>query len=135
MDQQPTKWIKKEETDEVQTELHFTGQVYPSSMNVKEELQDSAIKEVKDDKTYSIIVCPRLEMRKQFLVDPLKTEGRSVWLKQDPELKHADGPEHNSVEDPLEIPWFTDFIKEDPELNITENTIDSEYWWKLWRIV
>ncbi|XP_049945718.1 uncharacterized protein LOC126427400 isoform X8 [Schistocerca serialis cubense] len=85
MDQEPTKWIKKEEMDEVQTELRFTGQVYPSSMNVKEELQDSAIKE--------------------------------------------------SVEDPLEIPWFTDFIKEDPELNITENTIDSEYWWKLWRIV
>ncbi|XP_049945715.1 uncharacterized protein LOC126427400 isoform X5 [Schistocerca serialis cubense] len=103
MDQEPTKWIKKEEMDEVQTELRFTGQVYPSSMNVKEELQDSAIKE--------------------FLVDPLKTEGCSVWLKQDPELKHADGPEHNSVEDPLEIPWFTDFIKEDPELNITENTI------------
>ncbi|XP_049944602.1 uncharacterized protein LOC126426723 isoform X3 [Schistocerca serialis cubense] len=105
MDQEPTKWIKKEEMDEVQTELCFTGQVYPSSTNVKEELQDSAIKE--------------------FLVDPLKTEGCSVWLKQDPELKHADGPEHNSVEDPLEIPWFTDFIKEDPELNITENTVET----------
>ncbi|XP_047104163.1 uncharacterized protein LOC124723032 [Schistocerca piceifrons] len=25
MDQEPTKWIKKDETDEVQTELHFIG--------------------------------------------------------------------------------------------------------------
>ncbi|XP_049770130.1 zinc finger protein 99-like isoform X2 [Schistocerca cancellata] len=112
MDQEPTMRIKKEETDEVQTELCFTGQVYPSNMNLKEELQDSAIKE--------------------FLVDPLKTEGCSVWLKQDPELKHADGPEHNvfqSVEDPLEISWFTDFIKEDPELNlemnVTENIVET----------
>ncbi|XP_049772535.1 uncharacterized protein LOC126159797 [Schistocerca cancellata] len=77
MDQEPTMWIKKEGTDEVQTELCFMAQVYPCSMNVKEELEEGANKE--------------------------------------------------SVEDPLGIFWSTDFIKEDPELNlemnITENTV------------
>ncbi|XP_049796869.1 zinc finger protein 708-like [Schistocerca nitens] len=55
MDQDPTMWIKKEETDEVKIELHS-----------------------------------------MFLEDPLKTEGPSVSVKQDPEVKqHADGSEHN----------------------------------------
>ncbi|XP_049770000.1 zinc finger protein 43-like isoform X3 [Schistocerca cancellata] len=54
MDQEPTKWIKKEETDEVQTEFHLI-----------------------------------------------------------------------SVEDPLGISLATDFIKEDPELNISENTVET----------
>ncbi|XP_049944984.1 zinc finger protein 93-like [Schistocerca serialis cubense] len=89
MDQEPTMWIKKEETDEVQTELHS-----------------------------------------MFLEDPLKNEGPSVWVKQDPELKqHADGSEHNSVKDPLRISWSTDFVKEDPELklktNLTENIMET----------
>ncbi|XP_049847736.1 uncharacterized protein LOC126302904 isoform X5 [Schistocerca gregaria] len=75
MDQEPTKWIKKEETDEVQTELHFIAQDYPCSMNVKEELEECVNKE--------------------------------------------------SVEDPLGISLSTDFIKEDPELNITENTVEA----------
>ncbi|XP_046983934.1 zinc finger protein 708-like isoform X1 [Schistocerca americana] len=78
MDQYPTMWIKKEETDEVKIELHS-----------------------------------------MFLEDPLKTEGPSVSVKQDPEVKqHADGSEHNSVKDPYGIAWSTDFIKEDPELNL-----------------
>ncbi|XP_046983058.1 zinc finger protein 708-like [Schistocerca americana] len=88
MDQDPTMWIKKEETDEVKTELHSL-----------------------------------------FLEDPLKTEGPSVSLKQDPELKqHADGSEHNSVKDPFGISWSTDFIKEDPELNleiVTEDIVET----------
>ncbi|XP_049796763.1 uncharacterized protein LOC126213179 [Schistocerca nitens] len=54
MDQEPTMWIKKEEMDEVQTEICF-----------------------------------------MFFVDPLKTEGPGVWVKQDPELElHTDGSEH-----------------------------------------
>ncbi|XP_049770341.1 uncharacterized protein LOC126108982 isoform X4 [Schistocerca cancellata] len=103
MDREPTKWIKKEETDEVQTELHLIAQDYPCSMNVKEELEEG--------------------VNKEFLEDPLKAGDPSVCVKQDPELKHrAAGSEHNSVEDPLGISLSTDFIKEDPELNITENT-------------
>ncbi|XP_049945561.1 uncharacterized protein LOC126427299 isoform X4 [Schistocerca serialis cubense] len=103
MDQEPTMWIKKEGTDEVQTELCFMGQDYPCSMNVKEELEEG--------------------VNKEFLEDPLRADDHSVWVKQDPELKHhAAGSEHNSVEDPLGISWPNDFIKEDPELNITENT-------------
>ncbi|XP_049945423.1 uncharacterized protein LOC126427284 isoform X3 [Schistocerca serialis cubense] len=116
MDQEPTKWIKKDETDEVETELHFIAQDYPCSMNVKEELEES--------------------VNKEFLEDPLKAADPSVCVKQDPELKHrAAGSEHNSVEDPLGISLSTDFIKEDPELNITENTIYSEYWWELQHIM
>ncbi|XP_049946715.1 uncharacterized protein LOC126442754 isoform X5 [Schistocerca serialis cubense] len=85
MYQVPTMWIKKEETDEVQTELHS-----------------------------------------MFLEDQLKTEGTSVSVKQDPELKqHADGSEHNSVKDPLGISWPTDFIKEDPELNLEMNVTEN----------
>ncbi|XP_049772568.1 zinc finger protein 493-like [Schistocerca cancellata] len=75
MEQEPTKWIKKEETDEVQTEFHLIVQDYPCSMNVKEELEEGVNKE--------------------------------------------------SVEDPLGISLSTDFIKEDPELNITENTVET----------
>ncbi|XP_049945638.1 zinc finger protein 431-like isoform X4 [Schistocerca serialis cubense] len=106
MDQEPTKWIKKDETDEVQTELHFIGQDYPCSMNVKEELEEG--------------------VNKEFFEDPLKAGDPSVCVKQDPELKHhAAGSEHNSVEDPLGISLSTDFIKEDPELNITENTVET----------
>ncbi|XP_049796880.1 uncharacterized protein LOC126213262 isoform X2 [Schistocerca nitens] len=45
MDQEPSKWIKKEETDELQTEIHFMAQVYPCSMNVKEELEKGVNKE------------------------------------------------------------------------------------------
>ncbi|XP_049770108.1 uncharacterized protein LOC126108792 isoform X3 [Schistocerca cancellata] len=120
MDQEPTMWIKKEGTDEVQTELCFMAQVYPFSVNVKEELEEDA--------------------NKEFLEDPLKVDGPSVWVKQDPELQpHAAGSEHNSVKDPLGISWRTDFIKEDPELNlemnITENIIDSVYWRELWDIM
>ncbi|XP_049769882.1 zinc finger protein 91-like isoform X4 [Schistocerca cancellata] len=110
MDQEPTMWIKKEGTDEVQTELCFMAQVYPFSVNVKEELEEDA--------------------NKEFLEDPLKVDGPSVWVKQDPELQpHAAGSEHNSVKDPLGISWRTDFIKEDPELNlemnITENIVQT----------
>ncbi|XP_049944311.1 zinc finger protein 726-like [Schistocerca serialis cubense] len=62
-------------------------------------------------------------VKQEFLEDPLRADDHSVWVKQDPELKHhAAGSEHNSVEDPLGISWPNDFIKEDPELNITENT-------------
>ncbi|XP_047100997.1 uncharacterized protein LOC124719857 [Schistocerca piceifrons] len=79
MDQEPSTWIKKEETDEVKTELRFMAQVYPFSMNVKEELEEGANKE--------------------------------------------------SIEDPLGISWSTDFIKEDPELNlelsVTENIVET----------
>ncbi|XP_047101426.1 zinc finger protein 492-like isoform X1 [Schistocerca piceifrons] len=75
-------------------------------MNVKEELEES--------------------VNKEFLEDPLKAGDPSVCIKQDPELKHhAAGSEHNSVEDPLGISLSTDFIKEDPELNITENTVET----------
>ncbi|XP_049769556.1 uncharacterized protein LOC126108387 [Schistocerca cancellata] len=79
-------------------------------MNVKEELEEGA--------------------NKEFLEDPLRADDHSVWVKQYPELKqHAAGSEHNSVEDPLGIFWSTDFIKEDPELNlemnITENTVGT----------
>ncbi|XP_049770067.1 uncharacterized protein LOC126108760 isoform X3 [Schistocerca cancellata] len=88
MDQDPTMWIKKEETDEVKIELHS-----------------------------------------MFLEDPLKTEGCSVLVKQDPEVKqHADGSEHNSVKDPFGISWSTDYIKEDPELNleiVTEDIVET----------
>ncbi|XP_049796654.1 zinc finger protein 729-like isoform X2 [Schistocerca nitens] len=76
MDQEPTKWIKKEETHEVQTELHFIAQDYACSMNVKEELEEG--------------------VNKEFLEDPLKAGDPSVCVKQDPELKHhAAGSEHN----------------------------------------
>ncbi|XP_049944299.1 zinc finger protein 160-like [Schistocerca serialis cubense] len=85
MDQEPTMWIKKEETDEVQTELCF-----------------------------------------MFLVDPLKTEGPSVGVKQDSELKlRTDGSEHNSVKNPLGISRSTDFIKEDPELYLEMNETEN----------
>ncbi|XP_049797072.1 uncharacterized protein LOC126213399 isoform X14 [Schistocerca nitens] len=88
MDQDPTMWIKKEETDEVKIELHS-----------------------------------------MFLEDRLKTEGPSVSVKQDSEVKqHADGSEHNSVKDPFGISWSTDFIKEDPELNleiVTEDIVET----------
>ncbi|XP_049772547.1 uncharacterized protein LOC126159801 isoform X8 [Schistocerca cancellata] len=112
MDQEPAMWIEKEGTAEVKTELYFMAEVYPFNMNIKEELEEG--------------------VNKEFLEDPLKADGPSVWVKQDPELKkHADGPEHNSIEDPLGILWSTDFIKEDPELNlemsVTENIIDSVY--------
>ncbi|XP_049796682.1 uncharacterized protein LOC126213116 isoform X7 [Schistocerca nitens] len=77
MDQEPAMWIKKEETDEVKTELPFMAQVYPFSMNVKEELEEGANKE--------------------------------------------------SIEDPLGISWSTDFIKEDPELNLELSVADNIY--------
>ncbi|XP_049796855.1 uncharacterized protein LOC126213240 isoform X3 [Schistocerca nitens] len=80
MDQEPATWIKKEELDEVKTEIPFMAQVYPLSMNVKEELEEGANKE--------------------------------------------------SIEDPLGISWSTDFIKEDPELNlelsVAENIISPD---------
>ncbi|XP_049945227.1 uncharacterized protein LOC126427086 isoform X6 [Schistocerca serialis cubense] len=75
MDQEPTMWIKKEGTDEVQTELRFMGQVFPISMNVKEELEEGAKEE--------------------------------------------------SVRDPMGISWSTDFIKEDPELNLEMNVTEN----------
>ncbi|XP_046983823.1 uncharacterized protein LOC124553865 isoform X10 [Schistocerca americana] len=124
MDREPTKWIKKDETDEVETELHFIAQDYPCSMNVKEELEESVNKEAQDYPC-SMNVKEELEesVNKEFLEDPLKAGDPSVCVKQDPELKHrAAGSEHNSVEDPLGISLSTDFIKEDSELNITENT-------------
>ncbi|XP_049796454.1 zinc finger protein 724-like isoform X2 [Schistocerca nitens] len=38
----------------------------------------------------------KIELHSMFLEDPLKTEGPSVSVKQDPEVKqHADGSEHN----------------------------------------
>ncbi|XP_049836690.1 uncharacterized protein LOC126281615 isoform X5 [Schistocerca gregaria] len=89
MDHEPASWIKKEEMDEVKPELHFIAQVYPFSMNVKEELEEGVNKE--------------------------------------------------SIEDPLGISWSTEFIKEDPELNlelsVAENIIDSVYWWEQWHIM
>ncbi|XP_049769956.1 uncharacterized protein LOC126108682 isoform X2 [Schistocerca cancellata] len=110
MNQEPTMWIKKEGMDEVQTELHYVAQVYPCSMNVKEELEEN--------------------VNKEFLEDPLKTDNSSVWVKQDPEMKqHADGSEHNTVKYPLGVSWSSDFIKEDPELNlemdVTENIVEA----------
>ncbi|XP_047101802.1 uncharacterized protein LOC124720486 isoform X1 [Schistocerca piceifrons] len=103
MDQEPATWIKKEETDEVKTELHSMAQVYPFSMNVKEELEEGANKE------------------RERLVE--------LQLFQAAQ----------SIEDPLGISWSTDFIKEDPELNLelsaAENIIDSVYWWEQWHIM
>ncbi|XP_047101782.1 uncharacterized protein LOC124720466 isoform X7 [Schistocerca piceifrons] len=75
-----------------------------------------------------------------FPEDPLKNEEPSVRVKQDSELKHhVDGSDLNFVEYPLGISWSTDFIKEDPELNVevsvSEKIIDSKYWWELWHFV
>ncbi|XP_049769959.1 uncharacterized protein LOC126108682 isoform X4 [Schistocerca cancellata] len=79
MNQEPTMWIKKEGMDEVQTELHYVAQVYPCSMNVKEELEENVNKE--------------------------------------------------TVKYPLGVSWSSDFIKEDPELNlemdVTENIVEA----------
>ncbi|XP_049770165.1 zinc finger protein 107-like isoform X2 [Schistocerca cancellata] len=86
------------------------AQVYPFSMNVKEELEDS--------------------VNKEFLEDPLKTDDLCVLVKRDPELKQdADGSELNPVKDPLGISWSTDFVKEEPqlnlEINVTENIVET----------
>ncbi|XP_049770168.1 uncharacterized protein LOC126108844 isoform X4 [Schistocerca cancellata] len=106
MDQEPTMWIKKEGQDEVQTELRLMAQVYPFSMNVKEELEDS--------------------VNKEFLEDPLKTDDLCVLVKRDPELKQdADGSELNPVKDPLGISWSTDFVKEEPQLNLEINVTEN----------
>ncbi|XP_049769562.1 zinc finger protein 429-like [Schistocerca cancellata] len=87
-------------------------------MNVKEELEEGVNKE--HDKECQD-ECPT-----EFLEDPLKAGDPNFCVKQDPELKHrAAGSEHNSVEDPLGISLATDFIKEDPEVNITENTVET----------
>ncbi|XP_049843293.1 zinc finger protein 492-like isoform X1 [Schistocerca gregaria] len=75
MAQEPTMWIKKEGTDEIQADLCFVAQVYPFSMNVKEELEESANKE--------------------------------------------------TVKDLLGLSWPTDFIKEDPELNLEMNVTEN----------
>ncbi|XP_049770028.1 uncharacterized protein LOC126108733 isoform X3 [Schistocerca cancellata] len=111
MDQKPPVWMKKEETDEVPSKSGSMDQVYPSSMNVKEELEVGA--------------------NKEFPGDPLKNEEPSVGVKQDSELEHMDCSELNFVEDGSGISWSTDFIKEDPELNvevdITDSIIDSMY--------
>ncbi|XP_049770027.1 uncharacterized protein LOC126108733 isoform X2 [Schistocerca cancellata] len=51
MDQKPPVWMKKEETDEVPSKSGSMDQVYPSSMNVKEELEVGANKELDDGGT------------------------------------------------------------------------------------
>ncbi|XP_047101777.1 zinc finger protein ZFP2-like isoform X2 [Schistocerca piceifrons] len=61
-----------------------------------------------------------------FPEDPLKNEEPSVRVKQDSELKHhVDGSDLNFVEYPLGISWSTDFIKEDPELNVEVSVATS----------
>ncbi|XP_046983947.1 uncharacterized protein LOC124553966 isoform X8 [Schistocerca americana] len=61
-----------------------------------------------------------------FPEDPLKNEEPSVPVKQDSELKHhVDGSDLNFVEYPLGISWSTDFIKEDPELNVEVSVATS----------
>ncbi|XP_047100978.1 uncharacterized protein LOC124719835 [Schistocerca piceifrons] len=75
MDQKPPVWMKKEETDDITSKSGSMDQVYPSSMNVKEELEVGANKEF--------------------------------------------------VEDGSGISWSTDFIKEDPELNVEVDITDS----------
>ncbi|XP_046983945.1 uncharacterized protein LOC124553966 isoform X6 [Schistocerca americana] len=65
-----------------------------------------------------------------FPEDPLKNEEPSVPVKQDSELKHhVDGSDLNFVEYPLGISWSTDFIKEDPELNVevSDGRVSGEY--------
>ncbi|XP_047101742.1 uncharacterized protein LOC124720520 isoform X2 [Schistocerca piceifrons] len=98
MDQEPTMWIKKEGTDEVQTELCFMAQVYPCSMNVKEELEKG--------------------VNKKSVEHPLGISWPNDFIKEDPELNIT---ENTSVKNPLGISWSTDFIKEDPEFNLEMN--------------
>ncbi|XP_047101744.1 uncharacterized protein LOC124720520 isoform X3 [Schistocerca piceifrons] len=66
MDQEPTMWIKKEGTDEVQTELCFMAQVYPCSMNVKEELEKG--------------------VNKKSVKNPLGISWSTDFIKEDPEF-------------------------------------------------
>ncbi|XP_049944304.1 zinc finger protein 543-like [Schistocerca serialis cubense] len=151
MDQEPSMWIKKEETDEVQTELCFMFFVDPLKMEgpsvwVK---QDTELKLRTDGSEHNSVKNPlgispstdfiredpelNLEMNVTeniFLEDPLQTDSTPVWVKQDLELQQdADGSEHNSVKNPLGISPSTDFIKEDPELNlemnVTENIVET----------
>ncbi|XP_046983472.1 uncharacterized protein LOC124553641 isoform X3 [Schistocerca americana] len=96
-----TVWLEKEEIDEVQ--------VYPSSVKIKEELQE--------------------DVNQEFPEDPLKFEKLDFNMNEGPELNfHLDASEHNHVEVPFVLPVPT-HIKEDPELNLeaeeTENIIDA----------
>ncbi|XP_049797397.1 uncharacterized protein LOC126213586 isoform X5 [Schistocerca nitens] len=66
------------------------------------------------------------ESGSMFPEDPLKNEEPSVRVKQDSELKHhVDGSDLNFVKYPLGISWSTDFIKEDPELNVEVSVATS----------
>ncbi|XP_049796688.1 uncharacterized protein LOC126213122 [Schistocerca nitens] len=130
MDQDPTMWIKKEETDEVKTELRsMANKIFQYSvLTTRGNICPVRARHLENGcKQGSGLPIQHEEgVNKEFLEDPLKTEGPSVSVKQDPELKqHADGSEHNSVKDPFGISWSTDFIKEDPELNLEINVTED----------
>ncbi|XP_049796603.1 uncharacterized protein LOC126213066 isoform X1 [Schistocerca nitens] len=100
MDQDPTMWIKKEETDEVKTELHsMADKIFQYSvLTTRGNICPVRARHLEDGcKQGSGLPIQHEEgVNKEFLEDPLKTEGPSVSVKQDPELKqHADGSEHN----------------------------------------
>ncbi|XP_049797081.1 zinc finger protein 492-like isoform X2 [Schistocerca nitens] len=123
MDQDPPMWTKKEETDEVKTELHsmankiFQYSVLTTRGNicpVRARHWEDGCKQgagrwwpsgsgatVWNRATATVAgsdlpIQHEEGVNKEFLEDTLKTEGPSVSVKQDPELKqHADGSEHN----------------------------------------
>ncbi|XP_049945009.1 uncharacterized protein LOC126426945 isoform X5 [Schistocerca serialis cubense] len=98
MDHEKTIWIK-EETSEISSSPGSIVQVYPCSVKIKEESQETG--------------------NQELLQDPLKIEAPFYNTKEDPGLKL------NYLEDPFIASGSTDHIKEDSVLNLGAEEIET----------
>ncbi|XP_047101012.1 uncharacterized protein LOC124719874 [Schistocerca piceifrons] len=105
MDHEKTIWIK-EETSEISGSPGSIVQVYPCSVKIKEEPQETG--------------------NQELLQDPLKIEAPFYNTKEDPGLKlNASLSEHSYLEDPFIASGSTDHIKEDSVLNLGAEEIET----------
>ncbi|XP_046983394.1 zinc finger protein 708-like isoform X3 [Schistocerca americana] len=105
MDHEKTIWIK-EETSEISSSPGSIVQVYPSSVKIKEEPQETG--------------------NQELLQDPLKIEAPFYNTKEDPGLKlNVSLSEHSYLEDPFIASGSTDHIKEDSVLNLGAEEIET----------
>ncbi|XP_046983910.1 uncharacterized protein LOC124553935 [Schistocerca americana] len=105
MDHEKTIWIK-EETSEISGSPGSIVQVYPCSVKIKEEPQETG--------------------NQELLQDPLKIEAPFYNTKEDPGLKlNVSLSEHSYLEDPFIASGSTDHIKEDSVLNLGAEEIET----------
>ncbi|XP_049796538.1 zinc finger protein 468-like isoform X2 [Schistocerca nitens] len=149
MDQEPAMWIKKEGADEVKTELYFMNQQTQALLDALGQLVQGNVQcktmrqpplhryRSRNTQLHHLFVSLMRQWKAgrsghanlDFISPPTEFKAQVYPLNMNIKEELEEDVNKESIEDPLGISWSTDFIKEDPELNlemsVTENIVET----------